>query len=144
YEKRNLSIYISHIRYGLNLAFGAAVLFIGPPLFTNKRNSILLSIYLLICLLSFELYTGILAFFFFILVYLSILPFFKNQKLSHKIMGISLSFFMIILAGFFVKNAFEDYKRPEPTNYNQNVIKNTTANGNHYWTDVKDPRKVNG
>lgn len=144
YEKRNLSIYISHIRYGLNLAYGAAVLFIGRPLFINRKNSLLLSVYLIICLFSFELYTGILAFLIFILIYFSIIPFSKNQKPIHKIAGISFTLLLIILAVIFVKDSFQDYKKPEPTNYNQNNITYKTANGNYYWTNMKDPREVNG
>lgn len=144
YDKRGLSIRISHIRYGLNLAFAAAILLINQPLFKHKLSQYALSLYFIICLLSFELYSGLLCFVIFLFVWLI------KKGLNPKLLTIQkliIFIFIALVAGFgslYIYSIYQDYARVEKTSYDQTKLQYTTANNNYYWSDTSDYRTING
>ena len=64
-DKRELSINISHIRYGLNLAFASTLCYFFRKLYTKKEKVaiIALGFWFVSCLFLFQLYTGIVCLF---------------------------------------------------------------------------------
>jgi hypothetical protein len=140
FDKRNLSIFISHIRYGLNIAFAAIISF-WLAFTKNKKWLIGITLWLVCCLVMFELYTGLFCFLFSVIA-----VFIWSNKVSNglKIGGVILALMLGLFSFFYVKSVYQAYKKPEELSYNQNVPVELTLNGNPYSHDFEDIRQTNG
>jgi len=144
-DKRELSIYISHIRYGLNLLLGSILAIYYSKIFGNKLRWILLSIsvYLFISLLLLQLYTalgiGLLIFSFYILYRI------WNSKIKYiKWIGLGGTLTVLLISLFFIKNIRNDFYKQASLDYDQNILIEQTELGNPYVHNVKDQRQENG
>ena len=144
HDKRELSIYISHIRYGLNLAF-AAILSLWYNPFSNKVFNLLLAIWFAICLVLFQLFTGLII----LAVVIFILSVIKRKSIFKKSRFIRLYFAFCIAVGVFLSyQVIEIYKAFNSTvtlNYDQeDMSPSQTINGEVYGHEGSDQRLENG
>ncbi|MBD99361.1 MAG: hypothetical protein CMO34_05920 [Verrucomicrobia bacterium] len=120
-DKRDLSIYISHIRYGLNICLGIVFLLFQSVDFVPRVKGIrlLLILWFTACLILFQFYTAllillILGVFFFISGLMS------KKKLSSLFMVVSACLTMALIVGcILVFKVYQDYHKPVPLDYNQ-------------------------
>ncbi|MFT6166700.1 MAG: hypothetical protein ACJAV5_002072 [Vicingaceae bacterium] len=145
HDKRELSIYISHIRYGLNLAFAAILLLWYRPLPPMALN-ILLAIWFALCLVLFQLFTGliILGIITFILSIVKRRAIFKNARFIRlyfalSVVGVAFLSYQVILV-------YQDFNSTISLNYDQEDMMNSseTINGEIYSHEGTDQRKENG
>jgi len=144
-DKRDLSIYISHIRYGLNIAFAIFLsLRFRTLLFKNAHFlAITIPIWLIACLFLFELYTGLICLLA-IFISLSIVYLFsKRVSLSWKLIGLVILFFSVLSPIYITSKVYKDYTREIPLGYDQTIRVAYTLNGEKYWHDVKSKEKEN-
>lgn len=141
FDKRSLSIYISHIRYGLNIALAAIISF---WLGVNNRKKVFffLGSWFVIALVLFELYTGIICFFISSIVVFLFIS--KRLSLKSKLIVGGLLSILILIVIFYLKQVYSDYKQPQELTYNQNELIKRTVNGNFYHHDTSDYRLTNG
>lgn len=145
-DKRELSINISHIRYGLNLAFASTLCYFFRRLYTKKEKIaiIALGFWFVSCLFLFQLYTGIICLFAISLFKLIHFAIFKSN-IKLKILSL-----ILISAGFIfiyklVIGVKKDYYKKVELTYNQNDLSyQETINGENYWMDKNDLRAENG
>ncbi|MBL4708312.1 MAG: O-antigen ligase family protein [Flavobacteriales bacterium] len=143
-DKRQLSIYISHIRYGLNIALLIGLLFYVKPFKKGFLNWVLCS-WFLISLLVFQLYTGlaILSILIFVFCIRILLLNLSNKPLRF---GIS-SFILLVLFSLctLIYQTKEDYYTELQLDYDQyDIEQKRSPNGELYWVDVEDLRTENG
>ena len=145
HNKRELSIYISHIRYGLNLALAVILLIWYKPL-SSKTLNILLAIWFAIALILFQLYTGliILGVIVFVLSIVKRKAIFRNSFVT----GLFYSFSIIIVAVLVhhIMLVYQDFNSSVQLDYDQEDMKSfsETLNGENYSHVGKDQRKENG
>lgn len=146
-DKRELSIYISHIRYGLNLALAVLLLFYFRSHFPKKIQALLytLAAWFVLCLLLFSLLTGFLT-----LCFIGILIGLKEIRKRvtsvhlNEMIGISI-FFILVSSFLYVKSVYNDFSTAPQLNYNQNEKgKLYTEGGELYWSEFDDQRMENG
>lgn len=120
-NKRDLSINISHIRYGLNICLTIVLLLFQP--LSNKLDSpyvrIPIILWFSLCLLLFQFYTAL-----FILMLLGVFVFINGiyQKTPFKSISMitSASFSIIMLiVGILVAKVYKEYKTPVTLEYDQ-------------------------
>lgn len=143
-DKRQLSIYISHIRYGLNIALVIGLLFYFKPFRKTILNWVLCS-WFLICLVVFQLYTGLAILAVLILVFCIRILF---LNLSNRLLKVSISSFIVLgivgLAVLFFHTK-KDYYTQIELDYDQyDIEQKKSPSGELYWVDVKDLRTENG
>lgn len=145
HDKRELSIYISHIRYGLNLAFAVVLLLWYNPLPSKPSNSIL-AIWLSTCLVLFELYTGLftLAIAGIILLLIKRKVIFKN-RITRRLFYLT-QIAIIAFLGYSISNIYNDFNQKIKLDYDQeNMIQaGKTINGEPYSHEGNDLRMENG
>ncbi len=146
-DKRELSIYISHIRYGLNIALAILLLLHFRKLLFGQLPylAVLFSLWFAVCLLLYELYTG--------LVCLSAVALFFALKkaLSHKVKLIwkiagflGLVFFAFQITQF-TFGIYKDYSKELPNIYDQSLKQGIyTLGGEEYWHNSQSQQKENG
>ncbi len=144
HDKRELSIYISHIRYGLNLAFASILLLWYKPL-PFKAFNILLPIWFATCLVLFQLITGLII----LGVVIFILSIIKRKAIFKNLTSIWLYYSLSIVIFAFLANqtfkVYEDFKTQLELQYDQeDMSPSTTVNGEQYSHEGKDQRKENG
>lgn len=146
-DKRELSIYISHIRYGLNLALAALMLFYFRKYFPSKIHPLvyILMGWFILCLLLFSLLTGLLTLCFLGLV-IGLKEVIKRFHSVHLKESIGIVIFLIFLGCFlYVKSVYKDFNTTPPLSYNQHdKTKLHTQGGELYWSEFDDLRKENG
>jgi len=145
-DKRELSVNISHIRYGLNIAFAAALCFLFRKLYFRKEQLLilLLGCWFLACLLLFQLYTGLICLLFIAVLKLLHLLLFRS-KLKWKVLSLVAISIATILIYSLIDEVKDDYNKKVKLSYNQNDVSyQETAGGEYYWTDKNDPRTENG
>ncbi len=144
YEKRNLSIHISHIRYGLNIAFAACLLLVSQPIFNMKISKYFFALYFLCCLLIFELYTGLICFIAFFFIWLFIQVFDSTIKQTKRLFILLLTLAIATSGIYYVIEVYHDFAREEQLAPEAKITKELTINGNESWTHPNDSRKING
>jgi len=144
HDKRELSIYISHIRYGLNLAFAAILLLWYKPL-PSKAINIALAFWFAACLVLFQLYTGLII----LGTVLFVISIVKRKaifKYSYLI-GLYYLFFLTTVAflGYEARQVYLDFNRSFKLAYDQDDMSySETVNGEIYSHEGSDVRKENG
>ena len=162
-DKRELSIFISHIRYGLNLLLGALIAIHFSKLLLNKRNPDLvpersrrtglwtlasapniLAVLLFSSLVILELYTALLIGFLIASVYILKLILFGKLKLYLKL---SVFVLVLVVAGiglFQIRQVYTDFHSLPEMSYDQNLLMGYSPAGNPYFHKENDLRKENG
>lgn len=141
FDKRSLSIYISHIRYGLNIALAAIVSFwLGGK--NRNKFYFFLGLWFFAALVSFELYTGLICFFVAAVVVFLFVPKELSIKWKYSILGGFIFVFLGLL--YYSWEVYREYKEPIKASYNQDVHKKYTEAGNYYNHDFDDLRITNG
>lgn len=140
YDKRNLSIFISHIRYGLNLAF-AALVSLHLAFKYSKKWLYIVFIWFSILLIIFEFYTGLICL---LIASFCLIISSKSINKQFKVVSIFSLLAVCVFTWMFVKGVYEEYKKPEPLSYNQDLPKEKTINGNNYKHDFENSRQTNG
>ena len=145
-DKRDLSIYISHIRYGLNLAFGIFLCLY----FRNKVSSflgsilLLLAIWFLVSLMMYSLFSGLFALCIAILIS-STYYLLKIENSNKVTFAITLTLLLLITAGIAkVAEVYEDFRKVPNIQYNQEVLKKYNANGKLFFHDTNNIQNENG
>tara|TARA_B110000503_G_C7165545_1_gene421755 strand:+ start:2688 stop:4172 length:1485 start_codon:yes stop_codon:yes gene_type:complete len=144
HDKRELSIYISHIRYGLNLAFAAILLLWYRPLPPMALN-ILLAIWFALCLVLFQLFTGliILGVIVFILSIVKRKAIFKNSRFIR--LYLALCTMILVFLSYQTLLVYQDFNSTLQLNYDQEEMPpSKTINGEVYSHEGTDQRKENG
>lgn len=144
HDKRELSIYISHIRYGLNLAFASILLLWYRPL-PSKALNILLAIWFALCLVLFQLFTGliILGVIVFILSIVKRKAIFKNSRFIR--LYFALCTMILAFLSYQTLLVYQDFNSTIQLNYNQeDMSPSKTINGEVYSHEGSDQRKENG
>ena len=145
HDKRELAIYISHIRYGLNLAFASILLIWYKPLPYKTLNAFL-AIWFTITLILFQLYTGliILGIIVFILSIIKRKTIFRNSFFTASFY--TLSTFIVALLSYQVMLVYQDFSSTVQLEYDQEDLRrySATVNGEKYSHVGKDQRKENG
>ena len=147
-DKRQLSIYISHIRYGLNITFCIFLLWRFKSLFQKKYAPILIiiSCWLIACLFLYQMYTGVVILLG--IASLLVIQFILFKKKNNVAKGAAI--FIILSIGFYFTYTFIEVKNefytPIKLTYDQEAVSiiEYTQNGNKYSHDLKDDRKENG
>lgn len=154
-DKRELSIFISHIRYGLNLLLGALISFRFSTLLMNKKNpragfwtlasapNILAAI-LLSSLIILELYTALLIGLLIIGGYLLKVVIFGKIKVFLKL---PILIFVIILSAigiYQLRQVYIDFDSLPEMTYDQEVRMDYSKAGNPYTYKMNDIRNENG
>jgi len=144
HDKRELSIYISHIRYGLNLTLATFLLIWYNPL-PNKIFNRLLALWLVISLLLFQLYTGLVIFG----LTVSVLSIVTRKSLFKKSPFTGLFYISsVVIISFLSYQAmlvYHDFNKLVKLDYNQEEFNGSkTLNGEHYSHEGTDKRKENG
>lgn len=146
-DKRQLSIRISHIRYGLMIAF-AAFCCIYYAL-KNKSNwrfiYFCLAAYFVISLLLFQFYTGITIFFIISSLFLLKSLFEKELSIFAKILSAVILSLMISIPAIIFYDVYKDFRYvPDEFNYDQDALNVKTESGNTYTHNLELPYKENG
>jgi hypothetical protein len=143
-DKRELSPFISHIRYGLNIAF-AALLLLFTRVFSKFRFAVyLLGIWFIVCLFSFELYTGLVCFLVAGLLLLLRFLAVGIRKPAFTITALVVLSLILLIGAQQLYQVYQDYTTRVKTSYNQDSIILKTPNNNDYYYILDDERKVNG
>tara|TARA_B110000046_G_scaffold112201_1_gene119360 strand:+ start:54782 stop:56344 length:1563 start_codon:yes stop_codon:yes gene_type:complete len=144
HDKRELSIYISHIRYGLNLAFAPILLLWYNPLPARVLN-ILLAIWFALCLVLFQLFTGLII----LVLIIFILSIIKREAIfkSSRFIGLYLTLCILITAflSYQVMAVYKSFNSNIALNYDQeDMSRLKTLNGEFYRHEGSDKRLENG
>ncbi len=145
-DKRELAIYISHIRYGLNIALLVVLLFYFRPIYRNKAIIVLLYlsiIWLCIALSLFELVTGLVCLLLAGLLRLIVFVFRKKNSTFSKISFIGILIVVSIFSNHQIQNIYRDYSTPVELSFDQYKLTDTTKNGNPYIHNFNS-KKENG
>ena len=145
-DKRELSINISHIRYGLNISFGVFIsVFLAKK---TKRFQLILfgfALWFAAALVLLELYTGILTF----LITSSILL--LHQLITSDIKLVTKLTPLLILIGIFyycfsiIKNVQSEFSNGIALSFDQDSFKGTKSKkGNYYWNEPEIKVTENG
>jgi O-antigen ligase len=143
-DKRQLSNFISHIRYGLNLAFAAILLFWFKPLPT-RAASYLLGLWFIFCLLLFQLYTGLIT----LGVTLLVISIIRRRHLFktpvvRRLFYIATSILLIYLS-YQTNQVYVAFNTAVVLSYNQeDMSRSQTINGENFSHESTDQRKENG
>ncbi len=133
-DKRELSIFISHIRYGLNLLLGALLAIYFAPMILGSKNAglglrtrpkriwfiYILSFTLLTSLVVLELYTALLIGFLIIGIYILKLILFRKLN---RYLKLSVFVLVLVVAGtglFQIRQVYTDFQSLPEMNYDQN------------------------
>lgn len=143
-DSRNISIFISHIRFSLNICLAIFILAyyaytVGPRWL--KALLILVAAWLLFFLFILKAMSGFLALG--LTAFVLILYFIfnhKNKKARYALSGI----FIALLLGFagYVRYLITDYYAVKPVDYS--LLEQQTAHGNAYVHDTVDTQTENG
>ena len=145
-DSRDLSRYISHIRFSLLIDMAIFVL----AYMVLKKNDIpkwpklvmaVIAIWLLAFLFLSAFMTGLIIVF----ITLAILIFYtvlNKQGLILRIVTITAVVFIFILAFVYVRNISRDANTVNPVDFNS--LERTTKLGNPYWHDLSNPQIENG
>ena len=144
HDKRELSIYISHIRYGLNLAFAAILLVWYKPI-SFKGTNLLLSSWFFACLVLLELYTGL---FIFIALITVLLVMERKRVVKNRTARNVLYLFLfvtVVFVGYETVQVYNNFHKEVVLDYDQeNLTASKTVNGEQYGHEGYDTRKENG
>lgn len=146
-DKRELSNYISHIRYGLNICFAIFLLWKFPTNSQQKGLAIrlFLTAWFTVCLLLFELYTGLVILLLLAGIILLNFLFFRNRKSILKEAGVISILICLVAAFFFINDVRNDFLQKVELDYNQEPDGvSYTQGGEEYWSDIHDERIENG
>lgn len=145
-DKRQLSIRISHIRYGLNLALASILSAFYFKLYGKKFGFVMLflSLWFLTCLFTFQLYTGLICFFISLFI-LGIYKLIKAKKRSPYVILMTILIIVISLIAYKIHSIKSDLETKVQLDYDQKQTKGTASlNGEPYWHDLKSKQKENG
>lgn len=145
-DKRELSIKISHIRYGLNLALASILSFYFINLYGKKFRILMIvfGTWFFVCLLAFQLFTG-LACYLITGLTLGMYQIFKKGKLQYKLVILILLSFTLFFIINEIRNIKADFETKVELNYDQEDLSNQkTLNGETYWHNIKNEKKENG
>ena len=164
-DKRELSIFISHIRYGLNLLLGSLLAIYYSPLLTGtqlmklskKRESAnirrrpqrvwllyLLALTLFTSLVVLELYTALLIGLLIVGTYLLKVILFGKLNTLVKSSAILLILLTLTTAIVQVRQVAADFHRKPEMSYDQDEMIKFSKLGNPYTHKRSDQRKENG
>jgi hypothetical protein len=145
-DKRELSIYISHIRYGLNIALGVVFLLFYSSYWKSRfPYRFILATWLTLCLFLFQLYTGL-----FCLLTLLILRLVQMTFKRTKSIFIKWGIPVVCIGGLvftylFIHSIYKDFHKNLNVNYDQTEqLEKFSAGGEEYWHDTKDFQTENG
>lgn len=145
-DKRELSVYISHIRYGLNLSFLIVLLLFFKDLYHNPlaKFSLYLSVvWLILALVLFELITGLACLFIAAALRLAVFVFRKKNRKVYKLAFVTGFVGLFFLLFIQIKSIYKEYHTPIQLEYDQYALVDTTENGSPYIHKL-DSRKENG
>lgn len=145
-DKRELSIFISHIRYGLNLLMGAVIAFYFAPTFQKNLQKIVIIIgaVLLSSLLILQLYTALVIAAILLLAVLIRLIIFKKISLYIRILAVGFGIIAIAFSIHMLNNVYRDFHTLPELTYDQNDLKKYTLNNREYLHFPDDKLKENG
>jgi hypothetical protein len=154
-DKRELSIFISHIRYGLNLLLGSLILIHYSSLLAKSRRleargwkleslCYVFATILFSSLVILELYTALLIGFLIIGTYILKLILFGKLNTFLKSTVLVLVFVVAGIGLFQIRQVYTDFHSPPQMSYDQEAMVDYTAAGNPYFHKVDDLRKENG
>ena len=145
-DKRQLSIKISHIRYGLNIALAIVFCIYYSKLYGKRFTPfmLLLACWLFSSLMVFQLYTGLIC----LLIVAILISLYGLYTLKRRWLQIAIStilLFSIYLIYNQLSKLKQDFNQQVLLTYNQNDVKREkTINGEYYWHDVNDFQMENG
>ncbi len=145
-DKRELSINISHIRYGLNFAVAICLIFYFRFYYSKKRIILLtlLAIWFIVCIISFQLYTALICVSIVILIKLFHSIFYKG-KLKWKLVSLTILLGIFYLFFSTVSHVYKDYYSIVSLDYDQNNVSyQESIDGEYYWIDKEDKRTESG
>lgn len=145
-DKRQLSIKISHIRYGLNIAFAAILCFYYSKLYGIKLKFLMfiMTLWFIICLIMFQLYTGLICLTI-VATIIGIYRLFTSKKRWLQLIISSGLLLMLLFSIQVYRESKRDFYSKIELNYDQNdTKKRRTANGEKYWHDLKNGEMENG
>lgn len=144
---RNISVFISHIRFSLNICFSICILYFY--LFVNqinnsKKENLLLfftMIWFVIYLFILQSLTGISIF---LVLIITILIYYINhfKKLLFKLTALTIFLTLLFTLIFVMKKSYDSYFKVEDINLN--TLVQYTSNGNKYQHKIKDYGIENG
>lgn len=143
-DKRQLSIYISHIRYGLNIALVIGLIFYFMP-FKKRLFNWMLCTWFILCLVIFQLYTGLTIFALLTFIYCTRSLLLNSTNPIFKLGIPSFVILIICSLGFLLYQTREDFYSRIELDYDQyDIEQKRSPNGELYWVDVNDMRTENG
>jgi hypothetical protein len=142
FDKRELSIKISHIRYGLNIAMAGAIAF---WLFLNSKTKkgiyLILCIWFVFALYFLEAYTAIFCLSIATAVFLVWGPIFSR---SIKITSVIITLIILLTGTFYMVHFYQTEYLVTDLTYDQNILLPQTINGNPYHHNPNNPLTENG
>lgn len=145
-DKRELSIKISHIRYGLNLALASILSFYFSRIYGNRARIILVlfGLWFFACLFAFQLVTGLACYLITVLL-LGTYKIIQKGKLLYKLIILGLLSIILFVVFNEIKNIKTDFETEVELDYDQEDLSHQqTINGEHYWHNIKNEKKENG
>ncbi len=144
-DKRELSVGVSHIRYGLVLAFACVLILNFLQVFKSWQKVILLLliVWLFICLFWFELSTGLVLGILALSIWL-VSWFWKSKFTSVKLIPIPLILGSFVLLFYYFQPIYSAYYTEIETGYDQEILNQKTKSGEQYWHNADSRIKENG
>ena len=145
-DKRDLSILISHIRYGLNFAMAIVLIFYLFKKFNSFFKTILtsLSIWFIACLFLFELTTGLVCLMAAISSVIAIRLWSHRTKFVYKLSLLVLAVILCLGVVWEIKQVYNGYYQAIELDYDQDNYKVKTLQGKRYYHNKESDLKVNG
>lgn len=145
-DKRKLSILISHIRYGLNIAMAVIIIFYYFKRYSTGVKVLLsiISCWLILCLFLYELTTGLVCL---IAAGLSIVAIRVWSHRTKPVLKLTIVILAISLIAFGVQSVHKiktDYYSILPLDFDQDDKKLKTPSGNRYYHILDTDLQVNG
>jgi hypothetical protein len=145
-DSRDLSRYISHIRFSLLIDMAIFIL----AYMVLKKSDIprwpkavmaVIAVWLLTFLFISAFMTGLVIFFItaVILIFYMVL---NKQGMILKIATVAAVLVILIVAVLYIRNIGRDVNRIDPVDFNS--LERTTSLGNPYWHDLSNPQIENG
>lgn len=145
-NKRELSVLISHIRYGLNLVWLTFLLFLLRKKFNKTISQLffVLGIYFVLCLISFELISGLVCGFVATCILLLKKASRKDRPLKTRLITFSSLGGICIILFLEMYSVANAYYTPVSISYDQNEYLEFSPSGGKYHYDFESPLKENG
>ena len=145
-DKRELAIRISHIRYGLMIAFASFCCVFYGNKFTGSRILYFMgALYFFLTLLVFQFYSGLMAFFI-VFCFLMLRNLFDIElSIFKKLFSVLALLIFISVPSYLFFQVYQEFHHvPEKLNYDQENLDEKTESGNKYTHYLDIPYRENG